>query len=239
MRSKTSRTSFLKGGLIIPLVFFSSFCYSQVRLGVKAGVQSTFTIKNDQHTYGKAGFLIGGIATYALSDKISLNGEVVFSQHNMLLSRYNGTSTTTTAWDPFIVSFKTSNHKFYSFNIPVLAEYHLISSESFELKPYLGPYATYNLKVIEHYIKTGQQNDMATVTVSGSEDVTSEFRNWVYGAALGAKAKIALGENSLIFDIRYNYDITPYKKSFSYSGIPETGQDLYMQRISVTTGFLF
>jgi hypothetical protein len=225
---------------VVLFVFFSSAAFAQVKVGIKAGAQASFTPQQDMHTYGKAGYLGGIAAKFELSEAFALNLEALFSQHNTLMNRYNDLTSATSYWDPFVISYKTSTNKFYSFNLPVTAQYALHSSETFSAGIYLGPYATYNLKVIEHYIKTGMEDgNLHTATVRGSEDVSSEFRNWVYGATAGVKAEVAMGENALVFDIRYNYDITPYKKHFSYSGIPGTGQDLQMQMLSITAGYLF
>lgn len=233
-------TPLLRVCAVILFVFFSSATYAQVKVGLKAGAQSSFTAKEDKHTYGQAGYLGGFTAKYELSEILAINLEALFSQHNTLMNRYFEPASTTSYWDPFVVSYKTSTNKFYSFNIPVTAQYSFPFSESILAGIYLGPYATYNLKVIEHYIKTGMVDETyITGTVRGSEDVSSEFRNWVYGATAGIKAEVALGENTLLLDIRYNYDITPYKKSFSYSGVPNTGQDLQMRMLSISAGYLF
>lgn len=231
--------SFIKMGAVALFVFLASGAFAQVKVGLKAGLQSSFTAKEDKHTYGQTGYLGGITAQFGLSEVLALNAEALFSQHNTLMNRYYDINSTHSNWDPFVFSYKTSTNKFYSFKIPLTVQYSIHTTATFKAGIYLGPYATYNLRVIEHYIKTGMEDSRGlTATVRGSEDVSSEFRNWVYGAAAGIKAEVAMGENQLLFDIRYNYDLTPYKKSFSYSGIPNTGQDLQMQTLSITAGYL-
>ncbi|CAC9974126.1 PorT family protein [Flavobacterium sp. WLB] len=102
----------------------------EVKFGVKAGVNLTTLTGDIEEASSKVGFHVGGFAEIKLSDKFSIQPEVLYSTQGAKEKgefEFNG--------DVYDVEM---NYKLAYINVPVLAKYYVAEKFSLEAGPQIG-----------------------------------------------------------------------------------------------------
>ena len=114
---------------IIALIVSTSLAQGEVRFGIKGGLNLA-SLGGDAYVTGTSGFdsrtsfHIGGLVEIPISDKISVQPEVLYSAQG---SKFN-----------FGFITGTSDIKLDYLNIPIMGKYHIIAGLSGELGPVIG-----------------------------------------------------------------------------------------------------
>lgn len=114
---------------ITVLAFSTSFAQGELRMGIKGGLNLA-SIGGDAYVTGTSGFdsrtsfHLGGLVEIPISDKISVQPEVLYSAQG---SKFNFGFTT-----------GSSDIKLDYLNIPIMGKYHIIPGLSGELGPVIG-----------------------------------------------------------------------------------------------------
>lgn len=114
---------------IVILTVPASIAQGELRLGVKGGLNLA-SIGGDAYVSGTSGFdsrtsfHIGGLVEIPISDKISVQPEILYSAQG---SKFN-----------FGFASGTSDIKLDYLNIPIMGKYHVIAGLSGELGPVVG-----------------------------------------------------------------------------------------------------
>ena len=120
--------------LTVSAIFAMSFMNAQVvQFGAKAGLNlSTFTgdISDFADVKSKAGFHIGGFAEFKLTDKFSIQPELLYSTQ--------GAKTEFSYVDDMGYTYEDENLKFDYLVLPIMAKYYVIQNLSVEAGPQIG-----------------------------------------------------------------------------------------------------
>lgn len=154
----------------------------KIKFGVKAGVNLAnvsgngldFFIDSDEKSENRFGLAIGGLVEYKLSQKISLQGELVYSQQGFKKNYPD---------EDFMESYALDY-----LNIPVLAKYYITDELNLEFGPQLG------FLLAAKYIdeEDGEKYE---------EDAKEFFKSTDFGLNFGAGYQL---ENGLGINARYN-----------------------------------
>jgi len=172
------------------VLFFAVFAffamtatYAQASFGAKAGVNFASLNGDDVDDLdGRTNFHIGGVANFELSELISLQPELVFSQQGAKYEDNDGTDK------------EEGTLKLSYINIPVLLDFTL--AEGFSLQA--GPQFGINVVAEEEY-DYSYEIFGETISESGTEDI-DDVETLDMGVAAGAQFKM---ENGLFFQARY------------------------------------
>lgn len=178
--------------LTVAAVFAINFMNAQeVKYGVKAGLNiSTFSgdISDFADVKSKAGFHVGGFAEFKLTDKFSIQPELLYSTQ--------GTKTEMTYSDEVSFNHRKDNLKFGYLNLPIMAKYYVIEGLSIEAGPQVG------------FLLSAKNEYRATASFYGEElsdsdeiDIKDNYKKIDFGFNFGAGYEFT---ENIFVQARYN-----------------------------------
>lgn len=194
--------------------------YSQnISLGPKIGVNWS-TVTGKDPLYNKkfiAGFNIGATMNIDISDRFSIQPELLFSQQGYRAYREIRNQEVTTV--------QTLNY----INIPVVARY--VFGEG-DLRGYinLGPYLGFMVGGKERVDVDGREVSREEVDF----DIQNELNRMDFGIALGGGALFRAGEGDVMLGLRYGFGLLPVSDDVIF----EAGRDANSVW-SLSVGYLF
>ena len=185
------QTNMKKIILTVAAVFAFGFANAQeTKFGVKGGLNvANLTGDEDEDNSSKVGFHVGGFVEIKVSDKFSVQPELLFSTQGTKLEE-SGTN----------YSYESNLNLSY-LNIPVMAKYYVAEGFSLEAGPQIG------------FLTTAKSDFTATesgITVSGDEDVKDEFESVDFGVNFGAGYDFT---ENLSVGLRYNLGLSNVYKT--------------------------
>ncbi len=170
--------------LILACILLSMTALSQIRsFGPKLGVGISKFYGADEYKKldPKGGFVAGGFLEYGLTQRISLQSEILYSMQGAMVNNNYAIGD---------IEFEGDNtyYNLNYLNIPVLAGYRL----NYEFTVYAGPQFGYLLS--------------AEKEVNGyTQDIMNDYHQFELSGVLGVNYDI---NNGFIGDIRFNYGFT-------------------------------
>ena len=187
----------------------------KVSIGAKVGVNFS-KIQGDavENADGRTGFHFGAIVEIPITEKFSVQPEILYSQQ--------GLETKTLLGD--IVDGLDLKLKLDYITVPVLAKYNLINGLSIEAGPQFGFLA-----------KAESETDLVGGSVEGSrtDDVSDQFSSFEIGAAIGAEYELNSG---LFFQARYIIGVSNADDNNEDGFFQD---DLTNSNLQVSVGFKF
>ncbi|CAM4115657.1 porin family protein [Flavobacterium sinopsychrotolerans] len=178
--------------LTVAAVFAFGFANAQeTKFGVKGGLNVANLSGDIEDNSSKVGFHVGGFVEIKVSDKFSVQPELLFSTQGTKLEE-SGTN----------YSYESNLNLSY-LNIPVMAKYYVAEGFSLEAGPQIG------------FLTTAKSDFTATesgITVSGDEDVKDEFESIDFGFNFGAGYDFT---ENLSAGLRYNLGLSNIAKTDS------------------------
>ncbi|PSG88573.1 porin family protein [Aurantibacter aestuarii] len=174
---------------------------TNVSFGIKAGLNLADLSGEDiAESSSKLGFHIGGVAEIMISDKFSIQPELIFSQQ--------GTESTekesgTFEGGSFSIEEETILKLNY-LNLPVLAKFYVVDGFSLEAGPQVGFLLSADLEY-DYRETVTFDGETITDTESAKATVKNEFKGIDFGLGFGANFKLNMGLN---FGLRYNLGLT-------------------------------
>lgn len=186
------QTNMKKIILTVAAVFAFGFANAQeTKFGVKGGLNVANLSGDIEDNSSKVGFHVGGFVEIKVSDKFSVQPELLFSTQGTKLEE-SGTN----------YSYESNLNLSY-LNIPVMAKYYVAEGFSLEAGPQIG------------FLTTAKSDFTATesgITVSGDEDVKDEFESIDFGFNFGAGYDFT---ENLSAGLRYNLGLSNIAKTDS------------------------
>ncbi|WP_169744676.1 porin family protein [Siansivirga zeaxanthinifaciens] len=203
----------------IKIIFLFVFLVAQIsnsqelQFGAKAGLNLT-TISGDEteELEGKVSFHLGGYAELNISEKFTLQPEVLYSRQGTKES-YDD--------DSFSSDYV---YTFDYLNMPVMFKYYILESFSIELGSQIGV-----------LISSKAEYQESEYNNSYTEDLKKFINAIDYGANIGFGYKLA---NGLNFSARYYLGLSNIKKDDNTDGTYDAGK-LYNNVFQVSVGFTF
>ena len=186
------QTNMKKIILTVAAVFAFGFANAQeTKFGVKGGLNVANLSGDIEDNSSKVGFHVGGFVEIKVSDKFSVQPELLFSTQGTKLEE-SGTN----------YSYESNLNLSY-LNIPVMAKYYV--AERFSLEPV--PQVAFLKKAKSDFTATA-----SGITVSGDEDVKDEFESIDFGFNFGAGYDFT---ENLSAGLRYNLGLSNIAKTDS------------------------
>lgn len=186
------QTNMKKIILTVAAVFAFGFANAQeTKFGVKGGLNVANLSGDIEDNSSKVGFHVGGFVEIKVSDKFSVQPELLFSTQGTKLEE-SGTN----------YSYESNLNLSY-LNIPVMAKYYVAEGFSLEAGPQIG------------FLTTAKSDFTATesgITVSGDEDVKDDFESIDFGFNFGAGYDFT---ENLSAGLRYNLGLSNIAKTDS------------------------
>jgi len=192
---------------------FTSINAQEVKFGAKAGVNFATLGGDAEDIESKTSFHVGGVAEIMISDKFSVQPELLYSSQG--------------AKDEYTEEFFEGEVKFEDklkldyINLPIMAKYYLTDGFSLEAGPQIG-----------FLVSAKVESEASFEGESDSEevDVKDAYKSIDFGFGLGLSYKL---ENGLNFSARYNLGV---------SNIVEDAEDDFSIQnnvLQVSVGFMF
>ncbi len=189
----------------------------EVSFGVKGGVNFAKLQGDDvEDADGRTGFHLGAIVEIPVSEKFSVQPEVMYSQQG-LQSEFEDENTTS-----------ESKLKLDYINVPVLAKFYVAEGFSIEAGPQFG-----FLAKAEQEFQSTTTSGGVTVESEGTEDIEDSIAGFDMGAAFGAGYELNSG---LFFQARYIIGLSNVDDS-DEGGLFE--DDLTNSNLQLSVGFKF
>lgn len=209
-----------------------------LRYGFKAGVVISEFSNTQPHTSEKLGFTAGVVVEYGFNDQLSVQAEPSYLQQGGNLIKF--VDDTRFGDVESFGSSSTTNYAvtIHSIDVPVLVKYRLPALGNFTPNVVLGPAVSYAFLVDTQFERTYHHNQ-TYMTVSGYDNVTSEYEAIQIGGTAGIGGEVSLGSKRLMLDLRYRYGVTTAKPSFSYIDLRAVQGDLTTHNAYFTIGLGF
>ena len=176
--------------LTVSAVFAFGFMDAQeTKFGVKGGVNFATLTGDAEDVSMKVGFNVGGFVEIKVSDKFSVQPELLYSTQ--------GARTEISEFDGF--NFDAKVNLGY-LNIPIMARYYVANKFSLEAGPQVG--FLLSAKGKAEVMEGG-------VTTSAEEDIKDEFESIDFGVNFGAGYDFT---KNLSANVRYNFGLTNIAK---------------------------
>lgn len=206
----------MKKIILTVVVFTFGFVNAQeVKFGAKAGLNFANLTGDIEDASMKIGFNLGGFAEIKVSDKFSVQPELLYSTQG---------AKNETSEDDFTSESKLN---LSYLNIPIMAKYYV--SEKFSLEA--GPQIGFLLSAKSKYEFTESDGEGGSISVSGDEDVKDSFESIDFGLNLGTAYDFT---ENLFAGLRYNIGLSNVAKT-------ESGDDTKINNsvISLSLGYRF
>ncbi len=156
-------------------------------LGIKAG--TTISSVKDELPSGvtqnyKIGYQIGAIGNFGITDKLSIQPEIVYSQKGNSLDAYGGTTKTRENF----------------FGIPILAKFKFIQIGKMKFYANGGTYTNVLVGGKEIYTSPGQPDSEYHLE-------STRYKTVDFGFNVGAGFQYDLKKGDLLFDLRYDFGV--------------------------------
>ena len=199
---------------------FTSVNAQEVKFGAKAGVNFASVTGDLENVDGKVAFHIGGVAEIMISDKFSVQPELMYSAQG-----YKGEESGSEEIAGETYSYKEEvTGKLDYIILPIMAKYYVAEGFSIEAGPQVG----FLLNAEEDYDYT--ETFMGeTSSESGTEDMKDYMSSIDFGVNFGLGYKM---ESGLNFGARYNLGL-----SNVYDG--EGDYEIKNGVIQVSVGYMF
>lgn len=191
----------------IAVLGFTSANAQEVQFGVKAGVNlATITGDDIEDNSSKVGFHVGGVAEIKISEKFSVQPELIFSQQG---TKSEFSESGEFGGNSFSYEEELKIKANY-LNLPVMAKFYVAEGLSLEAGPQVGFLLSADA---ESEFTDTETFDGVTTTESGSfeQDVKDEFKSVDFGVGFGAGYKLDSGLN---FGLRYNLGLSSIGEDF-------------------------
>ena len=177
--------------ILLLLISYTPLQAQKYKFGQKAGLNlSTFAGDQTNNDNVRTAFHVGAVMEYNLSDKFSIQSELLYSEQGVS--------------DETQVDENTNierTKKFNYLNLPVLAKYYLTENLSLEGGPQIG----YLLKAEFETVTTTNTTNVGVVTNSVNEDLSKNSSDFDFGLALGIGYKL---KSRINFAARYTLGLT-------------------------------
>lgn len=186
--------------VILSVVALAAFGFAaqaqDIKFGVKAGLNySTLTGDAVNDPSGRAGLHIGGLVELKLTDKFSIQPELLYSMQGVQ-DEYSYTE--------FGVTVKEETKtKLDYLTLPIMAKYYIVEGFSVEAGPQIG--FLLNAENENEY-SAGGETETETV------DVKDNFKSVDFGFNVGAGYELPMG---LFFNARYNMGLSKIGEEYS------------------------
>ncbi|MDT0554985.1 porin family protein [Patiriisocius hiemis] len=176
--------------LFVAIFFTFSMIYAQapgeVRFGAKAGVNlAKLTGEDIEDADGKTGFHIGGLVEVPVSEKFSIQPEIIFSQQGLQSK------------DQFGDVEVESKFKLDYINVPIMGKYYITDGLSIQVGPQIGFTATAEQEV---EVEGDGGNEL-----EGTEDVSDSVSGTDISIGGGLEYRLT---NGLFFQGRYMFGVS-------------------------------
>lgn len=186
----------------------SSVNAQEVQFGAKAGVNLATMTGDIEDNSSKVGFHLGGVAEIKISDKFSVQPELIFSQQGTK-------SETKESGESMGFSYNYEEEtkvKANYLNLPIMAKFYVAEGLSLEAGPQVGFLLSADA---EYEYKDTETFGGVTTTDSGSAeaDVKDAYKGIDFGIGFGAGYKL---DNGLNFGLRYNLGLSSVAEDETY-----------------------
>ncbi|MET0759396.1 MAG: porin family protein [Flavobacterium sp.] len=204
--------------LSVAALFAFGFVSAQdVKFGIKGGVNFATLTGDVEDTSMKVGFNVGGLVEIKVSEKFSVQPELLFSTQGAK-EEYSETSGAD--------SYKVENNLNLGYlNIPIMAKYYVIDKFSLEAGPQFG----FLMSAKSDYTET-QTVGGVTSTFSEEVDVKDEMNSVDFGINFGAGYDFT---ENISAGVRYNLGLS------DISDEQEDNFEVQNSVISVSIGYKF
>jgi hypothetical protein len=200
-------------------VIFVGTTFSQIKFGVTAGLNvSNFSYSEDEKSDFKAGFQVGVLADYAITENFSIIPELSFSQRGCKIEEeYENSGVTNKVKESVTLNY---------LQLPINAAYKFDLGLGSKLLIFAGPYLGYALSGTDKF-----ETDIAGISTSASEKINfgskeEEIKAFDFGITGGVGYQYA----NIFFKLQYNLGLG--NLSNSEGSVKNTN-------IGVTAGYLF
>lgn len=165
----------------------------EIKYGIKTGFSSS-TFTGDVAHYdvkSKAGFHVGGFVEFKITDKFSVQPEILYSTQGAKLKFYTA--------DEFSSTSEKQDFKLGYLNIPIIAKYYVIKGFSIEAGPQVGFLLSAKNEFNYSTYITEEFSD------SGEDDIKDDLKSVDFGFNFGAGYEFT--ENVFV-QARYNLGLT-------------------------------
>ncbi|MDR2065913.1 MAG: PorT family protein [Prevotellaceae bacterium] len=183
---------------------------AQIKFGAKAGVNlSTFT--NTEDAKMKFGFHAGGFAEFMISNRISIQPELLYSTQGAIYS-YSYSYLDENEEDDIINVDVDETINLDYINLPVLLKVKLIEGLSLEVGPQIGFLLSAKNKL--------EEKENGVKVLSETEDIKDQYKTFDVTAVLGLSYTFA---EKFIAGVRYNFGLTTVIKQAEENHNPKNG----------------
>ena len=195
--------------LTVSAIFAMSFMNAQeIKFGAKAGLNIS-TFNGDVANYdvkSKAGFHVGGFVEVKLTDKFSVQPELLYSMQGAKLEY--------SVSDEFSSASDKQDIKLGYLNIPIMAKYYVIPGLSIEAGPQVGFLLSAKSKYATTYF-VGEE-----LSESGEEDIKDDSKSVEFGFNFGAGYEFT---ENIFVQARYNLGLTSFSENAVNEFDPKNG----------------
>ena len=165
----------------------------EISFGAKAGLNLA-SVSGDEtdDLDGRTGFHVGAVAEFSLSEKFSLQPELLYSTQ--------GAKFEETAFEQGVTARGEATVKLDYILLPVMAKYYIAEGLSIEAGPQLGV-----LVSAETELELSGSADGQTVSITEENDISDEISSIDLGVNFGLGYKL---DNGLNFAARYNLGLS-------------------------------
>jgi len=166
----------------VTLMFQSYAQKGEIQLGAKAGLNFATLTGDLDDAKGRTSFHLGGIAEIPMTDKLSIQPELLFSSQG--------------------ATFDSDALSLNYINVPILAKYYVTEELSLEVGPYVGYLLSANIKYETEGddLNPNTSGERSSTKASEKEDVKDDIKSLDFGLNVGLGYKMPSGLN---FAARY------------------------------------
>jgi len=176
---------------VLALFAFAGATYAQtpdLKLGAKAGLNIT-NLSGLDHSKGLTGFHVGAIAEIFITEKFSIQPEILYSSQG-------GKTSENYEYLDGVINKMENKYKLDYLNIPIMAKYYVMEGLSVQAGPQIG----FNVKAEKEY---------KDLDLSGTDKIKDEINSVDFGLNFGVGYELPLG---VFADARYNLGLSKVNK---------------------------
>ena len=212
----------------------------KIQYGIKVGTTLSKFSSEQPHNNYKPGIIAGAFVSYRLSDALSLQLEPSFMQQGGNLISIYDYPTFLVEDPPFLLEVRDQKVTFNNVDVPLLLKFEK-SIGGLTMFCVAGPAIGLNFNSGTDNSVSARTWDMTAIYYHfyTEENITSNIEMLQYGATGGIGFETPIGNNTLIFDLKYRYSLNKTYPGYSYLGLYNIQGDLRTNTIYFTLGLGF
>ena len=207
--------------------------FDYLHYGIKGGANYSYFSNSQPHTSGKTGYSAGFTVEMRRFQRIFIVSGISYHKEG---GRY--VQIINEGFNYYTNYVASNSISLHNLDIPLLIKVFLRENKQFLPYMFTGPSLVINMAATNDFERTLHLTE-GQLTYSGFSFISSEFKQYRANLNLGIGSEVLIANKSILFELAYQYSLTPVSSSFSFINNGNVAYPLYVDGFQLNIAYNF